>query len=80
MAVEIGRVKAARGLPIRAPQREEELLAIIRAEASMRGIRPEHVQQLFELVLEESRSIQEEMRSQASESRQESHSETGPKS
>lgn len=80
MAIEIGRVKAARGLPIRAPQREGELLAIIREEATQRGVRPEHAQDLFELVLEESRSLQEKMRDQASESRQDSQSETGPKS
>ncbi len=62
LATEIGRVKAARGLPIRAPQREGELLAIIREEAELRGIDPRHAQALFELVLEESRRVQEEMR------------------
>ncbi len=62
LATEIGRVKAARGLPIRAPQREGELLAIIREEAELRGIDPRHAQALFELVLGESRRVQEEMR------------------
>ncbi|MDH3518177.1 MAG: chorismate mutase, partial [Acidimicrobiia bacterium] len=62
LATEIGRVKAARGLPIRAPQREDELLAIIRDEAELRGISPEHAQALFELVLAESRRVQEQLR------------------
>jgi 3-deoxy-7-phosphoheptulonate synthase len=63
MSLEIGRVKAARGLPVRAPEREQELLDIIREEAENQGIRPEHAIRLFELVLEESRAIQETMRS-----------------
>ncbi len=62
MSLEIGRVKALRGLPVRAPERELELLEIIRQEAEIQGIRPDHVQQLFELVLEESRDVQERMR------------------
>lgn len=63
MSLEIGRVKAARGLPIFAPDRERELLDIIRKEAEIVGIRPDHVEALFHLVLAESRSIQELMRS-----------------
>ena len=62
MSLEIGRVKARRGLPIRAPEREEELLAIICEEAEKQGIRPGHVRSLFETVLAESRTIQERMR------------------
>jgi len=62
MATEIGRVKAVHGLPVRVPEREEELLAIIREEAERHGIRPEHVVELFELVLAESRAVQERMR------------------
>jgi chorismate mutase/prephenate dehydrogenase len=62
MSLEIGRVKAARGLPVRAPERERELLEIIRQEAEMQGISADHVQALFELVLDESRAIQERMR------------------
>ncbi len=63
MSLEIGRVKAARGLPIRAPEREEELLDIICEEAVSQGIGPQHVRGLFEAVLAESRRIQEDMRS-----------------
>jgi 3-deoxy-7-phosphoheptulonate synthase/chorismate mutase-like protein len=62
MSLEIGRVKARRGLPVRAPEREAELLAIIREEAAIQGLRPEHANEIFELVLEESRRVQEEMR------------------
>lgn len=62
LSLEIGKVKATRGLPVRAPDREEELLEIIREEAEVQGIRPGHVNQLFELVLEESRAVQEAMR------------------
>ena len=59
MSLEIGRVKAERGLAIFAPDRENELMAVIRKEAELSGIRPEHVEALFHLVLAESRSIQE---------------------
>lgn len=65
MAIEIGRVKAVHGLPVRAPQREEELLGIIREEAARLGIRPDHVADLFELVLAESRAVQEAMRTES---------------
>lgn len=62
MSLEIGRVKATRGLPIRAPEREEELLQIICEEAELQGIRSGHARSIFEMVLAESRSIQETMR------------------
>ena len=59
MSLEIGRVKAERGLPIFAPERERELMEVIRREAELCGIRPDHVEALFHLVLAESRSVQE---------------------
>lgn len=62
MSIEIGRVKAVHGLPVRAPEREAELLAIIREEAERLGARPDHIVELFELVLAESRAVQEAMR------------------
>lgn len=62
MSLEIGRVKATRGLPVRAPERERELLDIIRVEAEIQGLRADHVEALFQLVLVESRNIQEAMR------------------
>jgi len=62
MSLEIGKVKALRGLPVRSPDREEELLTVIMEEAGLQGIRPEHVREVFELVLAESRRTQEGMR------------------
>lgn len=62
MSLEIGRVKAARGLPVHAPDREAELLAIIRDEADAQGLPPDLVENLFEQVLAYSRKVQEEMR------------------
>ncbi len=59
MSLEIGRVKAERGLPVFAPERERELMEVIRKEAELCGIRPDHVEALFHLVLAESRSVQE---------------------
>ena len=59
MSLEIGRVKAERGLPIFAPERERELMEVIRKEAELCGIRPDHVEALFHLVLAESRSVPE---------------------
>jgi 3-deoxy-7-phosphoheptulonate synthase/chorismate mutase-like protein len=59
MSLEIGRVKAERGLPIFAPEREKELMGVIRKEAELCGIRPDHVEALFHLVLAESRAVQE---------------------
>lgn len=58
LALAIGRVKAARGLPVQAPDREAELLAVIREEALLQGLDQQHVQRLFEEVLAESRSAQ----------------------
>lgn len=62
LSLQIGREKARRGLPVRAPERERELLEVIREEAAAEGIDPDHAARLFELVLEESRRVQEEMR------------------
>jgi 3-deoxy-7-phosphoheptulonate synthase/chorismate mutase-like protein len=63
LAMEIGRTKAAQGLPIYIPDREAELLTIIEEEASRAGLDPGHVRSLFQLVLSESRRLQQLMRS-----------------
>jgi 3-deoxy-7-phosphoheptulonate synthase/chorismate mutase-like protein len=63
LAMEIGRTKAAQGLPIYIPDREAELLTIIEEEASRSGLDPGHVRSLFQLVLSESRRLQQLMRS-----------------
>lgn len=83
LSLEIGREKARRGLPVRAPEREQELLEVIREEAVAQGLDPDHVSRLFELVLEESRRVQEEMRrghEPLRSSRQANQSDKGPSS
>jgi 3-deoxy-7-phosphoheptulonate synthase/chorismate mutase-like protein len=62
LALEIGRVKANRGLPIYMPDREAELMVMIEKEAERTGIDPGHVRALFQLVLSESRRQQQIMR------------------
>lgn len=59
----IGKLKAEQGLPIRSPEREAELLDDLRSEAKLYGMDQEYVVTLFELVLEQSRKLQEEDRS-----------------
>jgi chorismate mutase-like protein len=63
LAMEIGRTKAEQGLPIYIPDREAELLTIIEEEAARAGLDPGHVRSLFQLVLAESRRLQQLMRS-----------------
>lgn len=58
LAMEIGRMKADRGSPVRAPERERELLDIIRSEAAVSGLDPDQVEDLFNLILEQSRAAQ----------------------
>ena len=62
LSLEIGRVKQARGLPVHIPDRESELLDLIKEEATHLGVDNAHVEALFELVLAESRRLQHEMR------------------
>ena len=62
MAMEIGRIKAERGMPVQIPEREEELLEIIREEADRAGMDPDRIQQIFLLVLEQSRDAQHRRR------------------
>lgn len=58
LSLEIGRVKQSRGLPVHIPDREEELLDIVREEAEHLGVDSDHVEELFALVLAESRHLQ----------------------
>ena len=62
LAMEIGRMKADRGSPVRAPLRERELLDIIRAEAETSGLDPDQMEILFNLILEQSRAAQRRAR------------------
>ena len=65
LSQEIGRVKQARGLPVQIPDREHELLAIVREEAAHLGVSAQHVEELFALVLAESRRLQHEQRNES---------------
>ena len=58
LAMEIGRMKAEKGEPVRVPEREQELLDIIRAEAAVNGLDPDQVETVFNLILEQSRAAQ----------------------
>ena len=58
LAMDIGRMKAERGMPVRIPERERELLDIIREEATERGLDPDEVERIFALILEQSRAAQ----------------------
>lgn len=58
MVMEVGRIKAERGIPIHVPEREEELLAVVREEAALAGLDPEQVEKVFVLILEHSREAQ----------------------
>ncbi|MGA7271553.1 MAG: 3-deoxy-7-phosphoheptulonate synthase [Acidimicrobiia bacterium] len=62
LSLQIGRVKQARGLPVHIPEREQELLEIIREEALHLGVDVDHAVSLFELVLAESKRLQREER------------------
>ncbi|MFP3913930.1 MAG: 3-deoxy-7-phosphoheptulonate synthase [Actinomycetota bacterium] len=66
LSLEIGKVKQSRGLPVHIPDRESELLDVVRDEAAHLGVDADHVREVFELVLEESRRLQHEMRSEQS--------------
>lgn len=58
LSLAIGRIKAARGLPVQAPDREEELLAVVREEALIQGLDPSYVEGLFLEILADSRAAQ----------------------
>jgi 3-deoxy-7-phosphoheptulonate synthase len=58
-SVEIARIKSARGLPMRSPEREAELVAEARADAVSLGVDPDYVQALMEVVLAHSRAAQQ---------------------
>lgn len=58
LSLAIGRVKAARGMPVQIPEREEELLEVIREEAVLQGLDPAYVERVFKDILAESRAAQ----------------------
>ncbi len=63
LALEIGRVKAERGMSVRSPAREAELIEIIREEAVLQNLDPEQVEAVFQVILAGSRAEQRRLRS-----------------
>ncbi len=59
-SVEIGLIKAERGLALRSPDREAELIDEARTDAVAEGLDPDYVARMMELVLESSRAAQKE--------------------
>ena len=62
LSLAIGRVMAVRGMPVQIPDREEELLAVIREEALLQGLDPAYMERIFKEILAESRAAQWEER------------------
>lgn len=62
LSLEIGRAKAVRGLPVFAPDRERELMDGLRALGPSHGLRADHLEAIFQVILAESRSAQERRR------------------
>jgi len=62
LSLAIGRVKANRGMPVQIPDREEELLTVIREEAVLQGLDPAYMERIFKEILAESRKAQWEER------------------
>ena len=55
----IGQRKRNRGIPVRDAGREEALMERLKKYAGERGLPPEFVERMYELVFEESRRLQE---------------------
>ncbi|MGH9166376.1 MAG: chorismate mutase [Acidimicrobiia bacterium] len=62
LTLTIGHNKAERGLPVRSPEREAEVLATIRREGEALGLDGAFVEEVFRPILEHSRSRQEHQR------------------
>ena len=57
-SIEIARIKATKGLPLRSPDRESELVAEVAADAERMGVDPDFASELMTLVLDHSRHAQ----------------------
>ena len=57
-SIEIARIKATKGLPLRSPERESELVAEVAADAERIGVDPDFAAELMTLVLDHSRHAQ----------------------
>lgn len=58
VSVAIGALKTARGLPLYSEEREAELLATFREDATRYDLDPDYVEELMAVVLEHSRAAQ----------------------
>jgi chorismate mutase-like protein len=58
-SVDIGQLKALRGLPMESPSREAELIAEARSDAEAIGLDPDYIEDLMRVVLEHSKAAQE---------------------
>ena len=65
MVMRVGRIKAQRGMPVHIPEREEELLAIVREEAERHGLDPAEIEDVFDVILEQSRETQRRERARS---------------
>jgi len=57
-SIEIARIKTTRGLPLRSPDRESELIAEVAEDAARHGVDPGFAAELMTLVLDHSRDAQ----------------------
>lgn len=59
-SVDIARIKVQRGIPLRSPLREAELIAEARDDAAALGMDPQYIEDLMTVVLDYSRAAQRE--------------------
>ena len=59
-SVEIARIKQLKGLAMRSPDREAELIAEAREDAVAAGVSPDYIEELMTVVLTHSRAAQHE--------------------
>ena len=60
-ATEIGKLKKEKGLPVFDASREEAVLAVVAEKAEKAGgpLSPESIQQIFKVIMEETRKVEE---------------------
>jgi len=58
-SIEIAKIKASRGLEMRSPDRETELIEEARSDAEELGVDPDYIESLMTLVLDHSRAAQQ---------------------
>ena len=58
-SIEIGQLKASRGLAMESPNREAELIAEARADAAAIGLDPDYIEDVMSVVLQHSKAAQQ---------------------